>query len=153
MKDIFFKTLFFILISSSSHAVTNQELMDRLDDIESAQQQREMDRLMDEYTRVMTQPRPYSAPPSGIKSKNAPKQNEICYVFYDGIKFQLGKTESEMYKRFIRQFHGIDKLEIAIPKDTEKNINSKKDITKTNLRAIDDFVVMHWARITSLCGF
>jgi hypothetical protein len=63
-KQYFSAPIFCVLalVGFKSFAVTSQELMDRLDDIESAQQQREMNRLMDEYTRVMTQPRPYSAP-------------------------------------------------------------------------------------------
>lgn len=69
-KQYFLSLIFsaFFLSSLNAFAVTNQELMDRLDDIESAQQQRELNRLMDEYTRIMTQPQPRVQPPKYPKS-------------------------------------------------------------------------------------
>ena len=76
-------SLFFLGAIFTSHAVTNQELMDRLDDIELdielARQQREFDRLMDDYTRMMTQPRPYVQPNTQGSSKSNVKKAEGNY--------------------------------------------------------------------------
>lgn len=156
MKIIFFKILFLLFVASSSHAVTNQELMDRLDDMEFDRQQREMDRLMDrqlqEYIKQSNQ-RPYVPPKTQSKNYPAAKASEMCYIFWDGLKFQIGKTESDRYDRFIRQFYGVDRLEFAIPKDTTKMIYSNKKRTDTDLSAIEKFLVLHWSRISSICGF
>jgi hypothetical protein len=136
----------FSFCGMNAYAVSNQELMDRLDDIESAQQQREMNRLMDEYTRIMTQPQSHS--------KALPKSqtsNGNCAVFYDGLKFQLGKTESKNYERFAVPFHNYGELEFAIPKENFKKLKALNYGQRDELIA-EKFMGNNWHRIAEICG-
>jgi hypothetical protein len=144
----FLKMLFIFLVTSASHAVTSQELMDRLDDIESAQQQREMNRLMDEYTRVMTQPQSHSKAP---QKNQALTSNGNCAVFYDGLKFQLGKTESKSYERFAVPFNGYGELEFSIPKENFKKLKASNYGQSDELIA-EKFMRSNWNRIAEICG-
>jgi hypothetical protein len=149
------KNIFAILLLGMSFnvfSVSNQELMDRLDDIELdielSRQQRELDRLMDEYTRMMTQPRPYVQPKTQSSSKSNGLIN-VCYVYWDGSRFKLGETSANSGYKVIK--NGND-LSIALPKSfanslkvnlgVGENVNSKKFL---------DFMGSHWGQIENLC--
>jgi hypothetical protein len=149
-KNIF--TIFLLAISFNVFSVSNQELMDRLDDIELdielARQQREFDRLMDDYTRMMTQPRPYVQPNTQGSSKSNRLLN-ICYVYWDGSRFKLGETSANSGYTVIK--NGND-LSIALPKSLVSSLKVNLGVgEKVNSKTFLDFMGRHWGQIENLC--
>ena len=86
--------------------------------------------------------------------KNIDEVKNLCYVYWDGIKWQLGKTEGDKFVRFSRDFYGVEVLEFALPKQmvNELKISTKVGETVDN-RRFEEFFNKYWYQVTSLCNF
>jgi hypothetical protein len=79
---------------------------------------------------------------------------QVCYVYWDGLSFQLGKTEGDKFVRYMKQFYGVDRLEFALPKETVKYLKSQPGNAKLEqIDVADNFVTSNWQRISSICQF
>jgi cell division protein FtsL len=100
-------------------AVTNQELMDRLDDIESSQQTREMNRLMDEYMRVMLEA------PSKTQERTVIKKAEGNYK-----KLRDGEVLRWINDKpcFVSWGNEVKRISNAVPNSKFKEISQEKTL-------------------------
>jgi hypothetical protein len=127
------------LSTFSSLAVTNQELMDRLDDMESAQQIREMNMLMDEYMKAMSQSSTKVQPRVEVKKAEGNYKklsdgevlrwmnDKVCYVSWgQDVKNVAAPIKNHKYKEITQQ----DTL-IAI-------VYFPKSVTETTIKSLLD---------------
>lgn len=95
--------------------------------------------------------------PNSANTSNVPIVKDIkidiCYVYWDGVKFQLGKTEGDKFSRYVKQFYGVDRLEFALPKDTVNFIIPKGKVGDDVTDSADKFLNLHWTKIEQLCNF
>jgi hypothetical protein len=91
-------------------------------------------------------------PEKPIKSIDEVKN--LCYVYWDGIRWQLGKTEGDNFARYSRDRYGVVLVELAIPKQmaNEFNVSNKVD-EKIKNRRFDEFLNTYWHQVETLCKF
>jgi hypothetical protein len=149
--------LFFLMTCINSYAVTNQELMDRLDDIEFDQQMREMNREMDrqlqEYIKQSSQLPSVSPTPNSQTKKKSYATNSnsqsVCSVYWDGSRFKLGETATSSDFKVYK--NGND-LVIAIPKSLSSSLNENSGVGKdVNSSKFVEFMRRHWSQIEHVC--
>jgi len=93
-----------------------------------------------------------TVPEKPIKSIDEVKN--LCYVYWDGIRWQLGKTEGDNFARYSRDRYGVVLVELAIPKQMANEFNvSNKVGEKINNRRFDEFINTYWYQVEALCKF
>lgn len=91
-------------------------------------------------------------PDKPIKSVDEVKN--LCYVYWDGIRWQMGKTEGDNFARYSRDRYGVVLVEFAIPKQMANEFNvSNKVGEKINNRRFDEFINTYWYQVETLCKF
>jgi hypothetical protein len=77
-----------------------------------------------------------------------------CYVFWDGRRWQLGKTEGPNFGRFSREKYGVELVELAIPRQmiNELKVNTEVGDTVTS-NQFNEFLNLYWNQVESLCKF
>jgi hypothetical protein len=89
-----------------------------------------------------------------VKSSPVNDVKQVCYVYWDGLSFQLGKTEGDKFSRYMKQFYGVDRLEFALPKETVKFLMSQPSNAKLEqIDVADNFLTSNWQRISTICQF
>ena len=88
------------------------------------------------------------APP--IASEN--KTRELCYVYWDGGRWKKGKSEGDLFKRFMASRYGVELIEISIPlkmvddlKINESNLFDEKNTKAAEWRG------RYWYQVEALC--
>jgi len=80
------------------------------------------------------------------------KTREMCYVYWDGARWQKGKTQGQDFAKFSREYYGIDLVELAIPKRMSDRFNIKEDIgNNISNKSFQEFLDRHWYQVESLC--
>lgn len=93
-----------------------------------------------------------TVPEKPIKSIDEVKN--LCYVYWDGIRWQLGKTEGDSFARYSRDRYGVVLVELAIPKQMANEFNvSNKVGEKIKNRRFDEFINTYWYQVETLCKF
>ncbi len=88
------------------------------------------------------------------KSSPVVDVKQVCYVYWDGLSFQLGKTEGDKFLRYMKQFYGVDRLEFALPKETVKFLKSQPSNAKLDeVDVADKFLTSNWQRVSTICQF
>jgi hypothetical protein len=99
--------------------------------------------------------KPSKAPPTEPPAKEnvITKTRELCYVYWDGTKWEKGKTQGDDFRRFSRDYYGVDVVELGIPSKMADsfNISSKVGDTVSNGSFIQ-FLNSKWHQVESLCG-
>ncbi len=86
--------------------------------------------------------------------KSIEEVNSLCYVFWDGRRWQNGKTEGGKFQRLVIGRYGVEVIEAALPIEMAKEfgINGKNpneiDIEKNALGA---FMKENWYQLELLC--
>jgi hypothetical protein len=79
---------------------------------------------------------------------------EMCYVYWDGVRWQKGKTKGKEFRRFSRDFYGVDVVELSIPSKMAEGYNiSNKVGEKIEHPAFKYFLDQYWYQVESLCNF
>jgi branched-subunit amino acid transport protein AzlD len=88
------------------------------------------------------------------KSSPVNDVKQVCYVYWDGLSFQLGKTEGDKFSIYMKQFYGVDRLEFALPKETVKYLMSQPSNAKLEqIDVADNFLTSNWQRVSTICQF
>ena len=95
-----------------------------------------------------------TVPVSNSTIKSIEEVRSLCYVYWDGVKWNLGKTEGDNFSRFSRDKYGVVIVEAAIPKQmaNELNLSIKVGDTITNSR-FDEFIKSYWYQVEAICKF
>lgn len=93
-------------------------------------------------------------PNNGKTIKSIEEVNSLCYVFWDGRRWQNGKTEGGKFQRLVIGRYGVEVIEAALPIEMAKEfgINGKSpneiDIEKG---AFGAFMKENWYQLDLLC--
>lgn len=86
--------------------------------------------------------------------KSIDEVKNLCYVYWDGVRWNLGKTEGENFARFSRDRYGVVLVEVAIPRQMANEFNvSNKVGQKIENRRFEEFINTYWYQVESLCKF
>ncbi len=100
-------------------------------------------------------PQPSKAPLSESSGKDTVITNtrEKCYVYWDGAKWERGKTQGDNYRRFMRDYYGVDMVELGIPTKTVEIFNVSEMVgDKVSNASFIEFLNRNWHQVESLCG-
>jgi hypothetical protein len=87
-------------------------------------------------------------------SASSTKIRDICYVYWDGVKWQPGKTEGDEFKRFSRDRYGVELVEIAIPAKMNDTFNIAEKVgEKVKNDDFEQFIDRYWYQVEALCDF
>jgi hypothetical protein len=87
-------------------------------------------------------------------SASGTKIRDMCYVYWDGVKWQSGRTEGDAFKRFSRDRYGVELVEIAIPTKMSDTFHIAEKVgEKVKNDEFDQFINQYWYQVEALCGF
>lgn len=98
-----------------------------------------------------------SSTQSNSKSAEVPivtqPKRQLCYVYWDGNQFQIGKTEGNQFSRFSWERYGVELIEVGLPIETVRalglsNMKTGDDINKKEFNA---FMNKYFYQIKNLC--
>lgn len=82
------------------------------------------------------------------------EEDHLCYVYWDGVRWKLGKTEGDDFTRLRRSRYGVEVVEMAIPRSmaSEYKLQSRTAVLGNN-PIYSDFIDKYWYQVEGLCGF
>lgn len=88
--------------------------------------------------------------------KSIEEINSLCYVYWDGRRWQAGKTEGEKFQRHVLARYGVEMIEAALPIEMAKefgiNGKSKSEVALAfDTGAFGTFMNENWHQLDSLC--
>jgi hypothetical protein len=87
-------------------------------------------------------------------SASGSKVRDMCYVYWDGVKWQSGKTEGAAFKRFSRARYGVELVEVAIPAKMSDTFHIAEKVgEKVKNDEFDQFINQYWYQVEALCDF
>lgn len=88
--------------------------------------------------------------------KSIDEVGTICYVYWDGRRWQSGKTEGDGFYRFKMARYGVHVMTLSLPIQMADNFNLRKDSAADvdiYKGEIGDFMKKHWYQLEELCNF
>lgn len=86
--------------------------------------------------------------------KSLDEVRQLCYVYWDGVRWKLGKTEGDKFIRFSREFYGVEMVHLSVPVQVAKELNA---IAKPGESVSDfkfkNFMDTNWYQVEALCKF
>lgn len=86
--------------------------------------------------------------------KSLDEVRQLCYVYWDGVRWRLGKTEGDKFIRFSREFYGVEMVHLSVPVQVAKELNA---IAKPGESVSDfkfkNFMDTNWYQVETLCKF
>jgi hypothetical protein len=86
-------------------------------------------------------------------SSNSPKKvREVCHVYWDGVRWQKGKTEGGDFAKFSKEFYGVDVVNFALPRKMAESFDNRTKIGEeiSNPEFLN-FLSRYWHQIEEIC--
>jgi len=83
------------------------------------------------------------------------KVRDLCYVYWDGIRWKEGKTEGDDFRRYSRAKYGVELVEISIPQVMTDSLGLTRSESgeAEDSQELKKFLDKYWYQIESLCDF
>lgn len=88
--------------------------------------------------------------------KSIEEVNTVCYVYWDGRRWQSGKTEGDNFLRFAMGRYGVHVMTFALPIQMAKEFGLSKDSSAdidVFKGEIGGFMKEHWNQLEAICTF
>jgi hypothetical protein len=80
------------------------------------------------------------------------KVRDVCHVYWDGVRWQKGRTEGDDFSRYSRSQYGVAVVHFSIPKEVERSFGiSKKIGEETSDPEFIKFLNKYWYQVESIC--
>ena len=88
--------------------------------------------------------------------KSIDEVNTVCYVYWDGRRWQSGRTEGDNFLRLKMGRYGVHVMTLALPIQMAKEFGLSKDSSAdvdVFKGEIGSFMKEHWYQLEALCNF
>jgi hypothetical protein len=81
------------------------------------------------------------------------KTRNLCYVYWDGVRWKEGKTKGDDFRRYRRAKYGVELVEISIPRAMTDSLGLTKSVSgeAENSQQLYKFLDKYWHQIETLC--
>lgn len=88
-------------------------------------------------------------------STSPSKLQDLCYVYWDGIRWKEGKTKADDFLRYRRTNYGIELVELSIPRAMTNSLGLTRSGSgeEENSQKLKEFLDKYWYQIDALCDF